>query len=307
MLQEDPLKSIHRNLDEHKPFASFSKMPRAFLVKKVNIATVKRSWSEIPDSARGDVYIPESLFPPYVHEVSEGTVAEYSCFTTAQKDNKFLNVQSHVLSAKLPSSAAQGQLNHNPECCMRTQRLPYMRSKIKITTGNMPSLLSVIPGNASKLADILPAASVSCQLCQKMFTTARMLKRHVKCHSETKKYSCEHCGKGFNDTFDLKRHVRTHTGVRPYKCTLCAKAFTQRCSLESHLKKIHAITQQYAYKERRGKLYVCEECGLTAQTRDILQNHLQAEHPQRLRKSNCKVAHSEEDNVSLCSPETPHI
>ncbi|XP_051734647.1 putative transcription factor Ovo-like 1 [Ctenopharyngodon idella] len=278
-------------------------MPRAFLVKKVNISTGKRSWSEIPDSARGDVYIPESLFPPYVHEVSEGSIVEYSCFTTAQKNNTFLN----VLSAKLPSSAAQGQPNHKPECRMRTQRVPYLRSKIKITTGNMPSLLSVIPEHTGKLADILPAASVlSCQVCQKTFTTARMLKRHEKCHSETKKYTCEHCDKGFNDTFDLKRHVRTHTGVRPYKCTLCAKAFTQRCSLESHLKKIHAITQQYAYKERRDKLYVCEECGLTAQTRDSLQNHLQAEHPQRLitRKSNYILANSEEDNAS---PETPQI
>lgn len=66
--------------------------------------------------------------------------------------------------------------------------------------------------------------------------------------------------------------------MRPYKCTLCAKAFTQRCSLESHQKKIHAITQQYAYKERRDKVYVCEECGLTAQTQDSLCNHLQAEH-----------------------------
>lgn len=65
----------------------------------------------------------ESLFPPYVHEVSEGSIAEYSCFTTAQ--NKFL-------TAKLPSSAAQGQLNHKPECRMRTQRVPYLRSKIKV-------------------------------------------------------------------------------------------------------------------------------------------------------------------------------
>uniref|UniRef100_A0A671QPL1 Putative transcription factor Ovo-like 1 n=1 Tax=Sinocyclocheilus anshuiensis TaxID=1608454 RepID=A0A671QPL1_9TELE len=224
-------------------------MPRAFLVKKVNIAAEKRSWSEIPDSALGDVYIPESIFPPYVHEVSEGSIAEYSCFTTAQKNNTFLQVQSHVLSAQLPSSAAQGHPDHKPECHMRTQ------------------------------TDIPPAASVlSCQVCQKTFTTARMLKRHVKCHSETKKYSCEHCGKGFNDAFDLKRHVRTHTGVRPYKCTLCVKAFTQRCSLESHLRKIHAVTQQYAYKERRDKLYVCEECGLTAQTRNGLQNHLLAGH-----------------------------
>uniref|UniRef100_A0A9J7YRF5 Ovo-like zinc finger 1b n=1 Tax=Cyprinus carpio carpio TaxID=630221 RepID=A0A9J7YRF5_CYPCA len=253
-------------------------MPRAFLVKKVNTAAEKRSWSEIPDSARGDVYIPESIFPPYVHEVSEGSIADYSCFTTAQK-NTFLQAQSHVLSAQLPSSAAQSQPDHKPECRMRTQRVPYLRAKIKITT------------------------VLSCQVCEKTFTTARMLKRHKKCHSEMKKHSCEHCGKGFNDAFDLKRHVRTHTGVRPYKCTMCVKAFTQRCSLESHLKKIHAVTQQYAYKERRDKLYVCEECGSTAQTRDGLQNHLQAEHPQRLimTKSNHKLTHIVEGNTSLCS------
>jgi len=29
-------------------------MPRAFLVKKVNIVTGKRSWSEIPDSSHGE-------------------------------------------------------------------------------------------------------------------------------------------------------------------------------------------------------------------------------------------------------------
>ncbi|XP_043076972.1 putative transcription factor Ovo-like 1 isoform X2 [Puntigrus tetrazona] len=278
-------------------------MPRAFLVKKVNIAAEKRSWSEIPDSARGDVYIPESFFPPYVHEVSEGSTAECS-FTTAQKNDKFVQVRSRVLSAQLPSSAAQGQLSHKPECHVKTQRAPYSRSKIKMTTGNMPS--PVILDNANELSDAPPAASVlSCQVCQKTFTTARMLKRHVKCHSETKKHSCEHCGKGFNDAFDLKRHVRTHTGVRPYKCTLCVKAFTQRCSLESHLRKIHAVTQQYAYKERRDKLYVCEECGLTAQTRNGLQNHLQAEHPQRLLMTKSKhklTGYPSGGNATLCSP-----
>ncbi|XP_065143082.1 putative transcription factor Ovo-like 1 [Paramisgurnus dabryanus] len=256
-------------------------MPRAFLVKKVNITPGKKNWSHLPDSVRGDIEIPLSLFPSYVHEVSEGSLAEHSCFTTPPKNNKFLQVQTHVLSAQLPSSAAQGQHDQRSECRMRTQRVPYFRSKIKITTGNIPPVPPVISENSSELADIPPDPSVfTCQECEKTFSTARMLKRHAKCHSETKRYSCEHCGKGFNDAFDLKRHVRTHTGVRPYKCTLCAKAFTQRCSLESHLKKIHAITQQYAYKERRDKLYVCEECGLTAQTQDNLWNHIQAEHPQ---------------------------
>ncbi|NXW63050.1 OVOL2 factor, partial [Eurystomus gularis] len=119
----------------------------------------------------------------------------------------------------------------------------------------------------------------SCPVCQKSFGFQRMLNRHLKCHSEVKRHLCPYCGKGFNDTFDLKRHVRTHTGVRPYKCSLCEKAFTQRCSLESHLKKIHGVAQRYAYKERRAKLYVCEECGGTAESQDAHLAHLRQRHP----------------------------
>ena len=117
---------------------------------------------------------------------------------------------------------------------------------------------------------------------QKARTPERML------DTVTKRFLCATCGKGFNDTFDLKRHTRTHTGksnrhllhsvtfcghfsnvllyessagIRPYKCAHCEKSFTQRCSLEIHAKKLHGIKLSYGYKERRHKLYVCEECG----------------------------------------------
>jgi ovo-like protein len=93
-----------------------------------------------------------------------------------------------------------------------------------------------------------------CRICSKHFTLQRLLNRHMKCHSDVKRYLCTFCGKGFNDTFDLKRHTRTHTGVRPYKCNLCEKSFTQRCSLESHCLKVHGVQHQYAYKERRTKV-----------------------------------------------------
>merc|ERR1719189_3490861 len=44
-----------------------------------------------------------------------------------------------------------------------------------------------------------------CRLCSKTFNLQRLLNRHMKCHSDTKRYLCTFCGKGFNDTFDLKR------------------------------------------------------------------------------------------------------
>ncbi|XP_017779268.1 PREDICTED: protein ovo isoform X2 [Nicrophorus vespilloides] len=118
-----------------------------------------------------------------------------------------------------------------------------------------------------------------CRICNKTFALQRLLNRHMKCHSDVKRYLCTFCGKGFNDTFDLKRHTRTHTGVRPYKCSLCEKSFTQRCSLESHCLKVHGVQHQYAYKERRTKVYVCEECGHTTSEPEVHYIHLKEKHP----------------------------
>jgi len=102
-------------------------------------------------------------------------------------------------------------------------------------------------------------------VCGKKFKHIRMLNRHRRNHNPYKKYKCSYCGKGFNDSFDLKRHVRTHTGVKPYKCNQCEKSFTQRCSLESHLDKIHGQKHDFSYKQRREKIYVCEDCGFSTQ------------------------------------------
>nr|XP_046237044.1 putative transcription factor Ovo-like 1a [Scatophagus argus] len=285
-------------------------MPRAFLVKKANVSPGKRNWSELPDHERGDVYIPVSIFPSSVLMMEEeASPAEMSplCLTK----QSLSDVQTR---AELPSSTMLGRPRspatppEKSEVRRRSQGLPtYIRSKMKVTTGELPRIPtppSITPPTSAMplaltttpvLQDAVsmvtrstgPSQSSSsgttgmfvCQVCQKTFHHQRMLNRHVKCHSETKRHLCNFCGKGFNDTFDLKRHVRTHTGVRPYKCTLCEKAFTQRCSLESHMKKIHSITQKYAYKERRNKLYVCEECGNTSETQDDLLKHLHALHP----------------------------
>ncbi|NP_001161623.1 Ovo-like transcription factor [Saccoglossus kowalevskii] len=119
----------------------------------------------------------------------------------------------------------------------------------------------------------------SCPQCNKKFYVQRILMRHLKCHSKDKRHHCTYCGKGFNDNFDLKRHIRTHTGVRPYKCSECDKAFTQRCSLESHLKKVHSVNLEYAFKERREKLHVCEECGHTSRRTEDHYTHVRDTHP----------------------------
>nr|XP_057942163.1 putative transcription factor Ovo-like 1 [Doryrhamphus excisus] len=148
-----------------------------------------------------------------------------------------------------------------------------------------------------------------CSVCHKVFPLQRILTRHMKCHSLVKRHPCPFCGKGFNDTFDLKRHMRTHTGIRPYKCELCEKAFTQRCSLESHMRKIHGIHQQYAYRQRRSKIFVCEDCGYTAICPDEYFLHVGQCHPgsPALRRY-CR--HKAQDNCSFASSDgkaTPYL
>ncbi|KAK2502000.1 LOW QUALITY PROTEIN: hypothetical protein MC885_007317, partial [Smutsia gigantea] len=115
--------------------------------------------------------------------------------------------------------------------------------------------------------------TLGCPLCPKTFPLQRMLTRHLKCHSPARRHVCRSCGKGFHDTFDLKRHMRTHTGIRPFRCRTCGKAFTQRCSLEAHLAKVHGQPASYAYRERREKLHVCEDCGFTSSRPDTYAQH----------------------------------
>lgn len=269
------------------------------MVKKNNVSPGKRNWSEVPDHERGDVYIPVSIFPSSALLMMEAEAAESAplCLTKPSVS------ESTATTAELPSSTVLGRPRDQtppPEQLEGRRRAQhsgstYVRSKIKVTTGELPSADQSPPSSVSPVAMETETSSPEatnqiqsitkrtptfiCQVCSKTFQFQRMLNRHLKCHNETKRHLCSFCGKGFNDTFDLKRHVRTHTGVRPYKCTLCDKAFTQRCSLESHMKKIHGVTLKYAYKERRNKLYVCEECGLTASAQDELLVHLHAVHP----------------------------
>ncbi|KAJ8372266.1 hypothetical protein AAFF_G00291210 [Aldrovandia affinis] len=302
-------------------------MPRAFLVKKTNISPGRRNWNQVPDRERGEIYIPVvSQALPLCVEGSEASPAEALCLSRLQgRGSREQGRGDGAHRAELPSSTAQGQDSPAPGEWARSQGSTYVRSKIKVTTGELPGVepvcsappaAGVSEGVSEGVGECEgvsegpepPAFALRCQVCQKAFQFQRMLKRHLKCHSESKRHLCTYCGKGFNDTFDLKRHVRTHTGVRPYKCAECEKAFTQRCSLESHMRKIHGVTQQYAYKERRNKLYVCEECGLTAQTQESLQRHLVAQHPQSalLRaKSGRKPAGDTSPDSSPRTPNSP--
>ncbi|XP_040285602.1 transcription factor Ovo-like 2 [Bufo bufo] len=243
-------------------------MPRAFLVKRRTPPPVVRSWDELPDEERADTYIPDSIdcILKYVTEdslsnsSSNGDPVGYSP-ERGSSDSSLTTPNPADQCEEELSPEAKGSGEENVEEQALNLKKSSVRSKIKVTSGTLSEEI------------------YSCDICGKGFRLQRMLNRHLKCHNQVKRHLCTFCGKGFNDTFDLKRHVRTHTGIRPYKCDICNKAFTQRCSLESHLKKIHGVQQGYAYKQRRDKLFVCEECGYTGPSQEDLYLHVYNTHP----------------------------
>uniref|UniRef100_U3J9A7 Ovo like zinc finger 2 n=1 Tax=Anas platyrhynchos platyrhynchos TaxID=8840 RepID=U3J9A7_ANAPP len=231
-------------------------MPRAFLVKRRSPQPAVRSWAGLPDEERADTYIPGEAAPGPIVSPPPGNGE----------------------GTPQPLPPPWGKKGGGGERGARSFTVPAPSPQTRLA--------------APQEQDGGVGASLASGLCGKGFRLQRMLNRHIKCHSQVKRHLCTFCGKGFNDTFDLKRHVRTHTGIRPYKCEVCNKAFTQRCSLESHLKKIHGVQQQYAYKQRRDKLYVCEDCGYTGPTQEDLYLHVSSVHPGSafLKKTSKKLA-----------------
>ncbi|XP_030833596.1 transcription factor Ovo-like 2 [Strongylocentrotus purpuratus] len=177
---------------------------------------------------------------------------------------------------------------------MSPNKLPYNG----LTTPDSASLPSTKPTYSFAGDEPTPVNGIKpkprCSQCFSTFLTERAYTKHMTTyHSQTKPHICGFCGKGFHDKFDLKRHYRTHTGVRPYKCSQCARSFTQRCSLETHVNKVHEMPLAFTFKERREKIYVCEDCGHSVKDAFEHYLHMWVAHsrlamPKRLRQ---KVLH----------------
>ncbi|XP_074527640.1 putative transcription factor ovo-like protein 3 [Halichoeres trimaculatus] len=233
-------------------------MPRSFLVKKKRGACGAWQWRE-PEQLqwKGDI-------------VADSTEEEITgCSPAAPQSDPVSGVTVADVRVPLPSPGSGiPAANTRPDWSLMLRGSFYH-----------PNALTLISRTKARPRSTPGSGDFVCSVCHKIFPLQRMLTRHLKCHSLVKRHPCRFCGKGFNDTFDLKRHMRTHTGIRPYKCELCEKAFTQRCSLESHMRKIHGVHQQYAYRQRRSKIFVCEDCGYTSSRPDEYFLHVRQCHP----------------------------
>ncbi|XP_030814290.1 transcription factor E4F1 isoform X1 [Camarhynchus parvulus] len=110
-----------------------------------------------------------------------------------------------------------------------------------------------VDGEVSEEQDIKVKLQVNkegryvCELCQKTFKTASILKAHMITHSSRKDYECKLCGTSFRTKGSLIRHHRRHTDERPYKCKNCGKSFRESGALTRHLKSLTPCTEKIRF------------------------------------------------------------
>ena len=105
-----------------------------------------------------------------------------------------------------------------------------------------------------------------CDICNKTFKYACLLKNHYSCvHQNVKEFPCDFCTKEFSSFAKLKRHLSdVHYGIKNFKCNSCEKAFCQLGQLQAHVKSVHEVSRDH----------ICEQCNKSFSLSSNLKAHI---------------------------------
>ena len=94
-----------------------------------------------------------------------------------------------------------------------------------------------------------------CDLCGKILSSKKNLKKHYKLHSNIRNYTCTICNRSYKRSDHLRRHMITHNPEpNYYECDYCLKRFSLNYHLTAHLQNVHS--------NNKLKVYQCPDCDL---------------------------------------------
>lgn len=145
----------------------------------------------------------------------------------------------------------------------------------------------VFKGKHSLIAHIHSAHSpvykgvCKCNLCGKVYTNNRNLKRHVEMnHGERGEFKCEVCPKVYTSNQSLRRHARSHTGYNyaQFNCDICPKTIIGKENLDNHMLFSHRENSSSNEYEGRSSLFQCEFCNNAYDFESRLRFHIKTDH-----------------------------
>jgi len=165
-----------------------------------------------------------------------------------------------------PESPQNLTSNENPGLEIQSKIIENVKSEAK------KQLLIILPQQKIqifpvpiKIENIEPKKDeLLCQICKKIFETARALSTHEYIHD--KKFECTICNKKFPTKPHLLRHIRyIHENPGSFKCDVCKVGFNKKENLKAH-QKIH--------KKIRPKPFKCIKCDYATDYKGSLKGHL---------------------------------
>lgn len=107
-----------------------------------------------------------------------------------------------------------------------------------------------------------------CKICSKTFIEHWRLLRHMRTHSNEKKFRCDVCEKAFSESGNLAKHKKqVHSKDRPFKCEICDKSYPQKKDLQGHML-VHTM-----------KRFACSICKEEFAKIEEKRAHVKAKHP----------------------------
>ncbi|XP_012155783.1 transcription factor grauzone isoform X2 [Ceratitis capitata] len=99
-----------------------------------------------------------------------------------------------------------------------------------------------------------------CQICNKVSTNARALRRHVYLNHECeRKFKCTMCEKAFKRPQDLREHTSVHTGKVLYTCPNCPMTFFSSANMYKHRQRLHRAQYEADRKKPRHTFNIMAE------------------------------------------------